>query len=595
MTVEENTVTEAFVDDVVVVAEAKVDDVVVVAESSEGNKEVVEETVIEKSSSFKEESNVRSDLKENEKKALSELKLKVEEAILGNKIYKKVEEKEAIKEEKVEEKEASPVEGKVEGGNEKEKSSLNVEEKEKLVEGKVEEGDEKEKFSSKVEEKDKPVEGKVEEGEEKEKSSIKEKGKGKLAEGDVEKDRSSTKVEEKEKPIEGGEEKGKSPIKVEEKEKSVEGGEEKEKSPTKIEEKENPIEEIIEVVDKDISLWGVPLLPSKGADCTDVILLKFLRAREFKVNEAYEMLINTLRWRKDFNIESPVDNELAAELSSVAYMDGVDRNGHPICYNICGVFDSEELYQKVFGTEEKRQNFLRWRLQLMEKGIEKLDLKPEGISSLLQINDLKNSPGPSKKEFRSATKQAVALLQDNYPEFVARDIFINVPFWYYAFNAVLSPFFTMRTKSKFVFARPGKVTDTLLKYVPAEEIPIRYGGLKREKDYEFSVEDGSVIELFVKSGSTETIEIPVPEVGTTILWDLTVVGWEVNYKEEFVPNDDASYTIIVQKGKKKGANEEPIRNSYKSKEPGKIVLTIDNPAYKKKRVFYRYKTKTSSS
>ncbi|KAL6996062.1 hypothetical protein U1Q18_006198 [Sarracenia purpurea var. burkii] len=35
-------------------------------------------------------------------------------------------------------------------------------------------------------------------------------------------------------------------------------------------------------------------------------------------------------------------------------------------------------------------------------------------------NDLKNSPGPSKKELRIATKQAVGILQDNYQEFVAR-------------------------------------------------------------------------------------------------------------------------------------------------------------------------------
>ncbi|KAG1360768.1 hypothetical protein COCNU_09G002310 [Cocos nucifera] len=41
---------------------------------------------------------------------------------------------------------------------------------------------------------------------------------------------------------------------------------------------------------------------------------------------------------------------------------------------------------------------------------------------MLQITDLKDSPGPSKKELRIAMKQVVQLLQDNYPEFVARNI-----------------------------------------------------------------------------------------------------------------------------------------------------------------------------
>lgn len=162
------------------------------------------------------------------------------------------------------------------------------------------------------------------------------------------------------------------------------------------------------------------------------------------------------------------------------------------------------------------------------------------------------------------------------------------------------------------------------RYICVEEIPAQYGGLKREKDTEFSIEDGGVTELVVKAGSTETIEIPVPEVcrkdlihvsyicplenaglrygvwwfeqvGTTLVWDLTVLGWEVNYKEEFVPADEGSYTIIIQKGKKMGSQEEPVRNSFRNNEPGKVVLTIENSVSKKKRIFYRYKTKNCSS
>ncbi|KAF9589805.1 hypothetical protein IFM89_028740 [Coptis chinensis] len=336
--------------------------------------------------------------------------------------------------------------------------------------------------------------------------------------------------------------------KEEENEKPIEeeGGEEKEK----VEEVTKPIETTEEkadeeVIDKEISLWGVPLLPSKCAVGTDVVLLKFLRARDFKVNEALEMLIKTLQWRKEYKSDSLLDEDISLPLDSVAYMDGLDREGHPICYNVYGGFQSDDLYQKTFGTEEQR-----------------------GVCSLLQINDLKNTPGPSKKEFRVATKQAVELLQDNYPEFVARNIFINVPFWYYAFNALLSPFLTQRTKSKFFFARPASVTETLLKYIPAE--------------------------LIVKSGSTETIEIPI-EVGTYLVWDLTVLGWEVTYKEEFVPNDEGSYTIIVNKAKKKGSTAEAVRNTFSNNEPGKVVLTIENGSFKKKRVLYRYKVMQSSS
>ncbi|KAA0048540.1 patellin-4 [Cucumis melo var. makuwa] len=120
----------------------------------------------------------------------------------------------------------------------------------------------------------------------------------------------------------------------------------------------------------------------------------------------------------------------------------------------------------------------------------------------------------------------------------------------YALDALVSPFLTQRTKSKFIVARPAKVTENLLKYIPVEEIPVQYGSFKGDNDYEFTAEDGVVSEINLKAGSTASIEIPAPLGESNLIWDLTVVGREVNYKEEFVPTDEGSYTIIVQKGKK---------------------------------------------
>lgn len=180
-----------------------------------------------------------------------------------------------------------------------------------------------------------------------------------------------------------------------------------------------------------LSLWGVPLLPSKGDNATDEILLKFLRAREFNPNEALEMLKNALQWRKENDIDSILNDNFDGNLDSIGYMNGVDRQGHLVCYNNFGLFGDNEMYNDILGTEEKRERFLRWRVQLMEKGIQKLDFKPGGVSSFLQINDLKDAPSPLKKELRLATNNVVAVLQDNYPEFVAKNVsFLNHGVWF---------------------------------------------------------------------------------------------------------------------------------------------------------------------
>ncbi|KAF4349083.1 hypothetical protein G4B88_029052 [Cannabis sativa] len=324
---------------------------------------------------------------------------------------------------------------------------------------------------------------------------------------------------------------------------------------------------------------------------SDVILLKFLRARDFKVKDAFLMLKNTVEWRKQFGIEELVDEDLGSDLDKVVFMHGVDKEGHPVCYNVYGEFQSKELYQNTFSDEEKRQMFLRKRIQFLERSIRKFDFTPGGVSTFVQINDLKNSPGPGKWELRQATKQALQLLQDNYPEFVAKQVFINVPWWYLAVNRMISPFLTQRTKSKFVFAGPSKSADTLLRYIAPEQIPIKYGGLS--KDGEFGTND-AVTEVIVKPAAKHTVEFPVTE-SCVLSWEVRVAGWDVKYGAEFVPSAEESYTVIIQKSRKVGGNEEPVLcNSFKVGEAGKVVLTIDNSTSKKKKLLYRLKTKSCS-
>lgn len=170
---------------------------------------------------------------------------------------------------------------------------------------------------------------------------------------------------------------------------------------------------------EEVSIWGIPLLADER---TDVVLLKFLRARDFKVKESFAMIKNTIQWRKDFKIDELLEENLGNDLEKVAFMHGSDKEGHPVCYNVYGEFQNKELYQKAFSDEEKREKFLRWRIQFLEKSIRKLDYNPGGICTIVHVNDLKNSPGLGKWELRQTTKHALQIFQDNYPEFVAKQV-----------------------------------------------------------------------------------------------------------------------------------------------------------------------------
>ncbi|KAF6174101.1 hypothetical protein GIB67_020283 [Kingdonia uniflora] len=333
------------------------------------------------------------------------------------------------------------------------------------------------------------------------------------------------------------------------------------------------------------SMWGVNLLG--GDDKADVILLKFLRARDFKVVDALAMLQKCLVWRKEFRAEEVVDESLGfKELEGVvAYMHGYDKQGHPVCYNAYGVFKDKEMYEKIFGDDEKMKKFLRWRVQVLERGIKLLHLKPGGVNSIIQVTDLKDMP---KRELRDASNQILSLFQDNYPEMVARKVFVNVPWYFSMLYSMVSPFLTQRTKSKFVIVKEGNVAETLYKFIKPEYVPTQYGGLSQPSDLE-NGPPKPASEFTVKGGEKVNLEIEGIEGGATITWDLVVGGWDLDYSAEFIPNAEGSYNIAVEKAKRITPSEGPVHNSFRAKEAGKMVLSVDNMGSRKKKVAaYRY-------
>ncbi|KAI4320205.1 hypothetical protein MLD38_033710 [Melastoma candidum] len=340
---------------------------------------------------------------------------------------------------------------------------------------------------------------------------------------------------------------------------------------------------------EEVNIWGIPLLKDERSD---VILLKFLRARDFKVKESFAMLKSVVAWRKEFGIDSLAEESLGSGLKKTVFIHGVDKKGHPVCYNVLGAFCDKELYANTFGDEEKRKNFLKWRIHFFEKSIGQLDMSPGGVSTFVQVIDVKNSPG-LKKEIRLTTDKTLQLLQDNYPEFVAKQVLINVPWWYLAYTKIMSPFLTQRTKSKIVLVGPSRTAAVLFKYIAPEQVPVQYGGLSRDDEQEFTTADAAT-EATVKPSTKHTIEFPVSE-KCTFVWEARVLGANASYGAQFVPDSEESYTMIVHKSRKITSSDEPIiTGCFKASEPGKVVLTIDNHSSKKMKLLYRSKIKTTS-
>lgn len=169
---------------------------------------------------------------------------------------------------------------------------------------------------------------------------------------------------------------------------------------------------------RDVTLWGVPLLPSQGHEGTDAVLMKFLKAKRYKVHEAFTLLRKTLKWRSDFRPNGVLDHDPRPLYDNLWFTSGADKEGRPLCYNVLG----NEYHSGLMNGDIDYHDFLRWRVLCVDKGIQDLNFRPGGADSIIQVTDMKNAAGPATKEAKLIGKKMTTLLRDHYPGIVYKHV-----------------------------------------------------------------------------------------------------------------------------------------------------------------------------
>ncbi|CAO3608298.1 unnamed protein product [Cunninghamella blakesleeana] len=219
------------------------------------------------------------------------------------------------------------------------------------------------------------------------------------------------------------------------------------------------------------TLWGIALDKDSTDERLDVLLVKFLRARDLSFDEARKMLINSLKWRKEFKADEILEESFDETIfGNIGYIHGKDKLNRPVCYNFYGDLDQD----KVFGDTKK---FIRWRIQLMEKSVQLVDFI--NVDSMIQVHDYKGASllGRSANA-KASTKELIQLMQDNYPEFLATKFFVNVPKWGSVIFSLVKPLLPEATIKKFVVCSNDDLLNTLEKSIDFDQLPEVYTGSK---------------------------------------------------------------------------------------------------------------------
>ncbi|XP_059633419.1 uncharacterized protein LOC132276150 [Cornus florida] len=196
----------------------------------------------------------------------------------------------------------------------------------------------------------------------------------------------------------------------------------------------------------------------------DLMIRRFLRARDLDVEKASSLLLKYLSWRRAFvpngSISaSQISNQLA---DKKIFMQGVDKMERPIVV----AFGSKHK-----PTKGNLEEIKRFAVYALDKICARM---PRGQEKFIGVVELEGW-GYSNSDIRGYLA-ALSILQDCYPERLGKIFIVHAPYMFMTAWKAVYPFIDNKTRKKINFVENKKLRPTLLGDIDESQLPDIYGG-----------------------------------------------------------------------------------------------------------------------
>ncbi|XP_062342181.1 SEC14-like protein 1 [Osmerus eperlanus] len=286
----------------------------------------------------------------------------------------------------------------------------------------------------------------------------------------------------------------------------------------------------------------------------DQHVLRFLRARDFSLEKARELLCQSLTWRKQHQVDFLLDSWERPQVLHDYYTGGWhhhDKDGRPLYILRLGHMDTKGLV-RALGEE----SLLRQVLSINEEGLRRCEENTRvfgrPISCWTCLVDLEGlnmrhlwRPGVR------ALLRIIEVVEANYPETLGRLLILRAPRVFPVLWTLVSPFIDENTRRKFLiyagndYQGPGGLVD----YIDMEIIPdflggdcmceIPEGGMVPRSLYRTAEElESEELRLWndtiyksasIFKGAPHEILIEISEASSVITWDFDVCKGDVGF------------------------------------------------------------------
>uniref|UniRef100_A0A8I5NJD4 SEC14-like protein 1 n=1 Tax=Papio anubis TaxID=9555 RepID=A0A8I5NJD4_PAPAN len=290
----------------------------------------------------------------------------------------------------------------------------------------------------------------------------------------------------------------------------------------------------------------------KGKIPKDEHILRFLRARDFNIDKAREIMCQSLTWRKQHQVDYILETWTPPQVLQDYYAGGWhhhDKDGRPLYVLRLGQMDTKGLV-RALGEEA----LLRYVLSINEEGLRRCEENTKvfgrPISSWTCLVDLEGLN--MRHLWRPGVKallRIIEVVEANYPETLGRLLILRAPRVFPVLWTLVSPFIDDNTRRKFLiyagndYQGPGGLLD----YIDKEIIPdflsgecmceVPEGGLVPKSLYRTAEElENEDLKLWTETiyqsasvfkGAPHEILIQIVDASSVITWDFDVCKGDI--------------------------------------------------------------------